>query len=65
MAKIYYGESLLISAGAVHDRETGRPLAHAKGGKVIKFCEDETPLTDGEKQRIADFVAEADAAPEN
>ena len=65
MANIYCKDNLIISAGTVYDnnREPGRLVAHAEGGKVVKFFENEAPLTDFEKTTIEAFVSEADAAP--
>ena len=59
MANIYYGEFLLVSAGAVHDCMTGHWLAQAEGGKVIKYSED---VLSEAKPKIEKFVAEAHAA---
>lgn len=66
MANVFYKDQLIISAGTVYDysRKPGSLVAQAEGGKVIRFFEDEQPLSDTEKANISAFVEEAYAAPE-
>ena len=64
MANVYLKGDMCVSSGNVHADPYNSCVAEASGGKVIRWNED-LALTKEEKKKIEDFVAEADAAPED
>ena len=63
MATVYQKGDMGVSSGNVHADQYNSCVAEASGGKVIRWNED-LALTEEEKKKISDFVAEAEAAPE-
>lgn len=64
MANIFKKDEMIISAGTVYADSYSTWVAGASGGKVIQWNEELT-FTEEEKKKISDFVAEAEAAPED
>ena len=62
MAKFYYRGGMGVSDGCVCWRRYSGWVAHATEGKVDKFNEEHN-LSDEDKKRIEDFVAQAHKAP--
>jgi hypothetical protein len=64
MANVYQKGDMVVSAGTVYADPYSTWVAGASGRKVIQWNEDLT-LTEEEKKKISEFVAEAEAAPED
>lgn len=64
MANVYQKGDMIVSAGTVYADPYDQWVAGASGGQVIKWNEELT-ITEEEKKKISDFVAEAEAEPED